>query len=88
MLYCKQCQTAHPGKRGDAEELLLYSVMLLNATEKSYFCDPACYDAYKKENYYKPQKWEEVVENAQSKQFVRDAWRERNQAVKLQLQIN
>lgn len=76
MLYCKQCQKAHSGKRGEAGELLLYSVMLLNATEKSYFCDPACYDAYKKE-HYAPQKWEEVMESAQSKQFVRDAWRER-----------
>ena len=76
MLYCKQCQKAHPVKRGEAGELLLYSVMLLDATEKSYFCDPACYDAYRKEKYA-PQKWEEAVQSAQSKQRVRDAWRER-----------
>ena len=76
MLFCKHCQKAHPGKRGEAEELLLYSVMLLDATEKSYFCDPACYDAYKKENY-KPQQWEDAAESAQSKQFVRDAWQQR-----------
>lgn len=78
MLYCKQCQTAHPGKRGEVGELLLYSVMLLDATEKSYFCTPACYDAYKKENEnYKPQKWEDAAESAHSKQFVRDAWQQR-----------
>ena len=76
MLYCKQCQTAHPGKRGDTEELLLYRVMLLNATEKSYFCDPGCYDAYRKD-HYAPHTWEDVVESAQSKQFVRGAWKNR-----------
>ena len=87
MLYCKQCQRVYPGKRGGTEELLLYSVMLLDAKEKSHFCDPGCYEAYRKEQYA-PSKMEDNIERLQSMHGVRNAWRERNQAVKLQLKIN
>ena len=45
---CKWCGAVHRNaERGLASEQLVYSVMLLDATEKSFFCDPKCYDAYR-----------------------------------------
>ena len=79
MLYCKSCAAAHPGMRGGPEELVLYSVMLLDATEKSFFCDPACYERYNRER--KDCKHDVFCERP----AVRMSWRERSVAMKLAL---
>lgn len=54
MLPCSQCGILHPGVPGSVEEGMVFTVMLLNATSKSYFCDPACYEAYRNANYKQP----------------------------------
>ena len=49
---CKHCGAVHAKvERGVAFEQLVYSVMLLDATEKSFFCNPKCYDAYRAEKH-------------------------------------
>lgn len=47
-MYCENCRAVHPGRRGEAAEGLLYTVMRLDATQKSMYCNPACYEMHKR----------------------------------------
>jgi hypothetical protein len=52
-VWCKHCGAKHAHvERGTASEKHVYSVMLLDATEKSFFCTPKCCDEYRSENYH------------------------------------
>ena len=53
-LICAQCGKLHFGEPGSVHEQLLYRVMLLNATSKSFFCDPGCYETYRNQKYEQP----------------------------------
>lgn len=53
-LICAQCGKLHPGEPGSVYETLLYRVMLLNATQKSFFCDPGCYETFRNQKYKQP----------------------------------
>jgi len=54
-LPCSQCGVLHPGVPGSVEEGMVFTVMLINGTEKSFFCDPACYETYRNKNYKQPE---------------------------------
>ena len=80
-MYCKQCKAVHPGVRTGPEELVLYRVMLLNATEKSFFCNPACYELYRKETYA-PEKFVQREKRLADVWHLRENWKERSFEVK------
>lgn len=50
MIQCTGCKAVIRNVRpGEPLEGALYTVMLLNASRKSFFCDPTCYDMHCKE---------------------------------------
>ena len=62
---------------------MLYSVMLLDATEKSFFCNPACYARY---NNNRPLLMPGgLMHDILRKMQMRAAWQQRSAAVKLAL---
>jgi hypothetical protein len=84
-LPCAQCGALHPGKPGSVEEGMMFTVMLLNATEKSFFCDPKCYEAYRNANYEQPKGFYiDHIERAPLFQR-RYEWRLRSDALKKKL---
>jgi hypothetical protein len=72
-VFCKQCGAKHPHvERGTASEKLVYSVRLLDAAEKSFFCSPECCDAYRAEEYKHT-----VVHLTDQVEYARQLWRTR-----------
>lgn len=80
-MYCKQCKTVHPGVRSGPEERMLYSVMLLGGPEKSFFCNPSCYELYRKETYA-PENYVDREERLAGVHYLRENWKERSTEVK------
>lgn len=84
-MYCEQCRTVHPGVRGGPEESMLYSVMLLkgpeklSGPEKSFFCNPGCYELYRKTSKtYAPEKFADREERLARTWHMRENWKERS----------
>lgn len=80
-MYCKQCKAVHPGIRTGPEERMLYSVMLLGGPEKSFFCNPGCYELYRKETYA-PEKFVDREDRLSRVWDLREDWKERSSEVK------
>ena len=62
---------------------MLYSVMLLGGPEKSFFCNPGCYELYRKNpKIYAPEKFVDRENRLAGVWHLRENWKERSAEAK------